>query len=253
VDPAPTGRALLLFHGRLLGLSRRDCTARADELLDVVDLAAAADRRLRTDSGGMRRRLDLALAVRPDVLFLDEPTTGLDPWPRQALWAEVRRLRAEGTTILLTTQYLEEADQLADRVGILAEGRLRVEGPPELLKRDLGGDRVALEMDPADTAAAAAAIGASSERRGHLSLRVDAGGSALPGLLASLPGTTSRSARCRSVLARGVRRSAHQRHQDRDGGLPEGRRHLTVLVDQVQQLSHLIALRKHRQLRDSAQ
>lgn len=188
VDPAATGRALLLLHGQLLGLSRGERQRRSEELLELVDLTQAADRRLRTYSGGMRRRLDLALALvgRPGVLFLDEPTTGLDPLSRQSLWAEVRRLRTEGTTILLTTQYLEEADQLADRVGILDGGQLRVEGSPDQLKRDLGGDLLTLEVDPVDTAAAAAAIGATSEEPGHLHLQVAGGATVLPGLLAAL-------------------------------------------------------------------
>lgn len=188
VDPAATGRALLLLHGQLLGLSRGERRRRSDELLDLVDLAQAADRRLRTYSGGMRRRLDLALALvgRPGVLFLDEPTTGLDPLSRQSLWAEVRRLRNEGTTILLTTQYLEEADQLADRVGILDGGQLVLEGPPDQLKRDLGGDLLSLEVDPLDTAAAVGAIGATSDRPGHLHLKVAGGSTTLPGLLAAL-------------------------------------------------------------------
>jgi ABC-2 type transport system ATP-binding protein len=188
VDPAATGRELLLLHGHLLGLTRREGRARASELLGLVDLADAADRRLRTYSGGMRRRLDLALALvgRPGVLFLDEPTTGLDPLSRQALWAEIRRLRSEGTTILLTTQYLDEADQLADRVGILDDGRMRLEGTPDDLKRGLGGDVVQLEVEPAHTDRAAAAIGAEPERPGHLSLRVAGGGAALPTLIEAL-------------------------------------------------------------------
>jgi ABC-2 type transport system ATP-binding protein len=188
VDPAATGRALLLLHGRLLGMSRRASHDRATELLEVVDLTDAADRKLRTYSGGMRRRLDLALALvgRPGVLFLDEPTTGLDPVSRLTLWDEVRRLRDGGTTILLTTQYLEEADQLADRVGILDGGRLRLEGRPAELRAGLGGDLVSIEVDPADTAAAALAIGATSDRPGHLELTVAGGGAALPGLISAL-------------------------------------------------------------------
>lgn len=119
------------------------------------------------------------------MLFLDEPTTGLDPVSRHSLWREVRRLREQGTTILLSTQYLEEADVLADRVGILAAGRLRVEGPPEQLKRDLDGDLLTVEVDPADTPAAAA-LDAGSPRPGHLTRHLDDGGAALPRLLGEL-------------------------------------------------------------------
>jgi ABC-type multidrug transport system ATPase subunit len=140
VDPLATGRELLVLHGRLLGLAGGDAAARAGDLLDAFELAGAADRPIRTYSGGMRRRLDLATALigRPGVVFLDEPTTGLDPVSRQALWEQVRAMRDDGVTILLTTQYLEEADRLADRVGILVDGRLAVEGPPSQLKLDAG-------------------------------------------------------------------------------------------------------------------
>lgn len=190
VDPAATGRALLLLHGQLLGMNRRRSADRAAELLTTVGLTDAADRRLRTYSGGMRRRLDLALALigDPGVLLLDEPTTGLDPLSRQNLWQQVRALREQGTTILLTTQYLEEADQLADRVGILDNGQLRVEGPPEQLKRDIGADLLRLQVDPADTDAAARLLQASIEETGHLSLRVTEGGAALPHIVSTLTG-----------------------------------------------------------------
>jgi ABC-2 type transport system ATP-binding protein len=119
------------------------------ELLGRVDLEGAADRRVGTYSGGMRRRLDLALALvhAPEVLFLDEPTTGLDPISRLTLWEEVRRLNAEsGTTVFLTTQYLEEADQLADNVGIIDSGRIVAEGTPEALKAQIGHPHVQLQL-----------------------------------------------------------------------------------------------------------
>jgi ABC-type multidrug transport system ATPase subunit len=140
VDPEATGVELLTLHGRLLGLPARGAAARALDLLERFELAGAGERKVRTYSGGMRRRLDLATALigRPEVVFLDEPTTALDPISRQALWDEVRALRDDGVTVLLTTQYLDEADRLADRVGILAEGRLAVEGTPAELKRAAG-------------------------------------------------------------------------------------------------------------------
>ncbi len=122
IDPLMTGRELLELQAVLHGLSRRDSGPRGALLLERVGLEDAGDRRVGTYSGGMRRRLDLAMALihEPEVLFLDEPTTGLDPSSRLLLWDEVRRLQAQGTTVFLTTQYLEEADQLADRVGIIA-------------------------------------------------------------------------------------------------------------------------------------
>jgi ABC-2 type transport system ATP-binding protein len=140
IDPLMTGRELLRMQGALHGLRGGAARARAHDLLDRVGLQDAGDRRIGGYSGGMRRRLDLALALvhAPRVLFLDEPTTGLDPTSRAALWREVRTLNDEGTTVFLTTQYLEEAEQLADRVGIIAKGRLEAEGTPEALKARVG-------------------------------------------------------------------------------------------------------------------
>jgi ABC-2 type transport system ATP-binding protein len=140
VDDKLTGRENLAIFGRLYRLSGRAARTRADELLAELDLADAADRVVSGWSGGMRRRLDLAasLIVRPPVLFLDEPTTGLDPRSRNAIWARVTDLVAAGSTVLLTTQYLEEADRLADRVVVLAAGRALAEDTPAALKRGLG-------------------------------------------------------------------------------------------------------------------
>jgi ABC-2 type transport system ATP-binding protein len=140
LDPLMTGREHLELQAVLHGIAPRQVRARGAELIARVGLEAAAERRVGTYSGGMRRRLDLAMALihRPQVLFLDEPTTGLDPTSRLTLWAEVRRLRDEGTTVFLTTQYLEEADQLADRLGIIAAGRLVAEGTPAALKAEVG-------------------------------------------------------------------------------------------------------------------
>jgi ABC-2 type transport system ATP-binding protein len=151
IDPLMTGRELLRMQGALHGLRGADARTRAGTLLDRVGLTHAGDRRVGGYSGGMRRRLDLALALvhRPAVLFLDEPTTGLDPTSRSALWREVRALNDEGTTVFLTTQYLEEAEQLADRVGIIADGRLVAEGSPDVLKARVGEPRVHVEIaDP---------------------------------------------------------------------------------------------------------
>ena len=130
-----TGRELLELQATLHGISKREGREQGRWLLNRVGLTLAADRRIGTYSGGMRRRLDLAAALMhtPEVLFLDEPTTGLDPVSRKAIWEEVRKLNEEGTTVFLTTQYLEEADQLADRVGIISGGKLVAEGTPGAL------------------------------------------------------------------------------------------------------------------------
>jgi ABC-2 type transport system ATP-binding protein len=151
IDPLMTGRELLRMQGALHGLRRPAAGERASALLGRVGLTEAGDRRVGGYSGGMRRRLDLALALvhRPQVLFLDEPTTGLDPTSRAALWREVRSLNDEGTTVFLTTQYLEEAEQLADRVGIIARGNLVAEGTPQDLKARVGPPTVHVELcDP---------------------------------------------------------------------------------------------------------
>src|SRR5690348_4967848 len=148
VDELLTGRENLEMFGRLFNLSREDAHRRAGELLERFDLAQAADRPARTYSGGMRRRLDIAssLLTRPRVLFLDEPTTGLDPRSRNEIWAIVRELRREGTTILLTTQYLEEADQLADRIAVIDRGKVIAEGTGNELKDRVGGQILEVEL-----------------------------------------------------------------------------------------------------------
>jgi ABC-2 type transport system ATP-binding protein len=145
-----TGRELILLQATLHGLPSKEGQRRAEALLARVGLTRAADRRVGTYSGGMRRRLDLASALvhEPRVLFLDEPTTGLDPVSRKAIWEEVAKLNAEGTTVFLTTQYLEEADQVADRVGIIDAGRIVAEGTPDELKAEVG--RPHLEIRLAD-------------------------------------------------------------------------------------------------------
>ncbi|MET9469189.1 ATP-binding cassette domain-containing protein [Streptomyces sp. NPDC006544] len=152
VDDLQTGAEMLRTTGRLSGLSARAARARADELLTRFGLAEAAARTAKTYSGGMRRRLDLAasLVARPEVLFLDEPTAGLDPRSRQDLWELVRELRADGTSVLLTTQYLEEADRLADRVAVLSGGRIAAEGTPAQLKSRVAGHRLDLTLTSRD-------------------------------------------------------------------------------------------------------
>lgn len=144
VDELLTGRENLVLIGRLLHLSRRSARERATRLLERFELTHAADRPAHTYSGGMRRRLDLAvcLVTTPSVLFLDEPTTGLDPVSRMALWNAVRELVADGVTVLLTTQYLDEADALADRIAVVDTGRVIAEGTPDELKRKVGDERL---------------------------------------------------------------------------------------------------------------
>jgi ABC-2 type transport system ATP-binding protein len=165
VDDLLTGEENLLMLGRLRRLGRAGARRRAAELLDQFDLADAARRLARTYSGGMRRRLDLAMSLvrRPEVLFLDEPTTGLDPRSRQTTWAAVRALAANGVTVFLTTQYLEEADQLADRIAFIDRGAIIADGPPQQLKAQLTGERVELRLAPDLVARAAGLLGAAAQ------------------------------------------------------------------------------------------
>jgi ABC-2 type transport system ATP-binding protein len=148
--------------GRLYHLGRRVARARATELLDAFELSDAGDRLVRTYSGGMRRRLDLAAALvaRPPVLFLDEPTTGLDPRSRLELWSAIRSLVSEGTTVLLTTQYLDEADHLAHRIAVMDQGIVIAEGTPDELKARVGGERLEVRLEnAADAPTALSALG----------------------------------------------------------------------------------------------
>src|SRR6266540_3539361 len=148
LDPLMTGRELVRLQATLHGLPREEGRRKADALLERVDLVDAADRQIGTYSGGMRRRLDMASALvhEPRVLFLDEPTTGLDPVSRRAIWHEVSKLNDEGTTVFLTTQYLEEADQLADRVGIIDFGRIVAEDTPGRLKAQIGRPHLEIRL-----------------------------------------------------------------------------------------------------------
>ena len=159
LDDMQTGRELLVLQARLYGVPAGEIHERVARLLTVVELDDAADRLVKTYSGGMRRRLDLAMALihEPEVLFLDEPTTGLDPVSRVTLWDEVRRLKGEGTTVFLTTQYLEEADRLAHEVAIVDGGHIVAAGSPDELKASIGTDVVTVRVPGEDETAARAA------------------------------------------------------------------------------------------------
>jgi ABC-2 type transport system ATP-binding protein len=148
VDEMLGGRQNLVMFGRLFGLSASDARRRADELLEVFELTDAAARAVADYSGGMRRRLDIAvgLILTPAVLFLDEPTTGLDPRARNEVWETVREIATAGTTVLLTTQYLDEADQLAANISVMNHGQIIAEGSPDLLKSHIGGDRITVTL-----------------------------------------------------------------------------------------------------------
>ncbi|MGI9821995.1 ATP-binding cassette domain-containing protein [Agromyces sp. Marseille-Q5079] len=160
VDEALTAHQNLVLFARLSGLSKSRARSRADRLLEAFGLADAANRAVSGFSGGMRRRLDIAssLVLTPAILFLDEPTTGLDPRGRATVWQAVREVASMGTTVLLTTQLLDEADQLADRVSVMDHGRVIAEGTPAELKRRLGGDRIAATFAATDVERAAIVI-----------------------------------------------------------------------------------------------
>jgi ABC-2 type transport system ATP-binding protein len=161
LDEYLTGRSNLIMIGQLSRLTGRAARRRADELLEQFDLTEAGSRAVKTYSGGMRRRLDLAASLigHPGVLFLDEPTTGLDPSARALMWDIVRQLVADGTTLLLTTQYLDEADQLAGRIAVIDGGKVIAEGTPAELKASLGGQRLLITLaEESDASAAAAAL-----------------------------------------------------------------------------------------------
>ncbi len=191
VDPTATGRENLLLQGHLYGMSGKALRDRTDALLASLGLADAARRLAKTYSGGMQRRLDIAMGLihRPRVLFLDEPTTGLDPEVRAAMWDQIGRLsRDEGLTILLTTHYLEEADQLAQRLAIVDAGRVVAEGTPAELKGELRGDTIQVELRVAPERVLLALPGVSEVVLDGrvLRARADRGASRLPALLAAL-------------------------------------------------------------------
>jgi len=190
LDNSLTGRANLVMVGRLSRLSRAEAWTRAGELLDRFGLADAAGRAVKTYSGGMRRRLDLAASLigRPEVLFLDEPTTGLDPRSRAVMWDIIRDLATGGTTLLLTTQYLEEADRLASQVAVIDGGVVVAEGSPDQLKAKVGDDRLTLTLAPgADAAIAQAAV--SAHATGPIA--IGAGGSQVTAAVPARDGVTT--------------------------------------------------------------
>lgn len=198
VDEYLTGEENLRMIGRLYRMTRRDVDRRATELLTTFDLLDAAARPVKTYSGGMRRRLDLAMSLiaSPPVLFLDEPTTGLDPRSRLTLWEIIKELAATDVTILLTTQYMEEADQLADRIVVIDTGKVIAEGTPNELKARVGSDR--LELTIAETSSMERAIEAirsmgmgevhEDARRRHISIASAGGTGQLAGILGRLEG-----------------------------------------------------------------
>jgi ABC-2 type transport system ATP-binding protein len=194
-DPAETGRGELVIQGRLYGLGGADAKARAAEVLAALDLEAAADRPTGTYSGGMRRRLDVGLGIvhRPQVLFLDEPTTGLDPQARARMWVEIKTLRELGTTVFLTTHYLEEADALCDRLAIIDHGLIVAEGTSDQLKRAVAGDVVTIGVDGSGPAVLGLVQAlpfvreaAHDDDSGLVRLYVDKGETAVPQLLRTL-------------------------------------------------------------------
>jgi ABC-2 type transport system ATP-binding protein len=195
VDRDATGRENLMLQGRVQGMGGGALHARVQELLDLLGISEAADRVVRGYSGGMKRRLDVGLGLvhRPQVLFLDEPTTGLDPEARASMWDELGRLAAgESLTILLTTHYMEEADQLADRLAIVSRGRVVVEGTPEELKASLFGESVEVEITDGRTVDAEAIVAAlegvheASVEGRKLRSRVASGARAIPAILSAL-------------------------------------------------------------------
>ena len=192
LDELMSGREHLVLAGRLIGLGRAPSCHRAEELLEVFGLGAAADRIAARYSGGMRRRLDIAMAMvrRPDVLFLDEPTTGLDPQGRRGLWAVVREMRDLGSTVFLTTQNLDEAEELASRVAIVHEGRIAAIGTPAELRDRFGGAAtVRLQADAATAARirdSGVAPQPSESHDGWITVTLDGGATAVPAMLARL-------------------------------------------------------------------
>ena len=189
IDNLLTGRELFFTTARLWGVSKKDSETRTNELLELVGLTEAADRRVKTYSGGMKRRLDLGLSLvnSPEVLFLDEPTTGLDPGSRRVLWDEIKRLRDSGVTIILTTQYLEEADELADRIAIIDEGLVVAEGTSDELKASIGGDVITLSFNSErEVTLAKELFPESLQEKNELRITVEDGASKIPSYINEL-------------------------------------------------------------------
>jgi ABC-2 type transport system ATP-binding protein len=192
-----TAREELVLHARMYGLSRREAEERAARALSAFQLSEYADRKCKTYSGGQRRRVDIALGIihEPRIVFLDEPTTGLDPQSRAHMWNEIRRLRADGMTVFITTHYLEEADALCDRIAIMDNGEIVAEGTSDELKRGLSGDVVTVGLDLGDTPQAAELLDTQSFvskletlDEGGVRLSVDDGATAIPQILRVIDG-----------------------------------------------------------------
>jgi len=225
-DPEATGRENLVLGGEFYGITGRDLSQRVEQSLERFGLADASDRKAKTYSGGMQRRLDIAMGLlhRPQVLFLDEPTTGLDPEARVDLWREIERLATEELmTILLTTHYLEEADRLTSRLAIIDRGRVVVEGTPEQLKSDLNGDTIQIELAETQDAGARVALArvggvGEVELDGRtLRARAQNGSAAIPAVLAALE---AHGVRAMSVtLARPSLDDVYLRHAGRAFGV----------------------------------
>ncbi|MFG1776200.1 ATP-binding cassette domain-containing protein [Micromonospora sp. NPDC049051] len=190
-----TAREELVLHARMYGIGKAEAHRRAARALDAFQLTEYADRKCKTYSGGQRRRVDIALGIihEPQIVFLDEPTTGLDPQSRAHMWDEIRRLRADGMTVFITTHYLEEADALCDRIAIMDHGEVVAEGTPADLKREISGDVVLVGLDAAATPQAAQLLDGEpyvnkleTVEEGGLRLYVDEGATAIPQILRRL-------------------------------------------------------------------
>jgi len=192
-----TGREELVMHARMYGIGKAEAQRRATRALAAFQLTEYADRKCKTYSGGQRRRVEIALGIihEPKVVFLDEPTTGLDPQSRAHMWDEIRRLRAEGMTVFITTHYLDEADALCDRIAIMDHGEIVTEGTPAALKREVAGEVVTVGLRPDESAAAAQLLGSQpyvskleTPDDGGVRLFVDDGATAIPQILRTIDG-----------------------------------------------------------------